>query len=163
MRNISKKKLILVILGIIFGFSIIANSNINYYQGGNYGNLEDDTTDNNSQENKILKSSNGGINLITPEDKVYYKPMSGYYPGTNSFDHDEVGTEPTWFQEVGTNGGTVQVIDVLDGHNSVLELHDTNVTDAAYVQKNLLLLPSKGTIEFWMRTDNTSKACRFHL
>ncbi len=163
MRNISKKKLILVILGIIFGFSIIANSNINYYQGGNYGNLEDDTTDNNSQENKILKSSNGGINLITPEDKVYYKPMSGYYPGTNSFDHDEVGTEPTWFQEVGTNGGTVQVIDVLDGHNSVLELHDTNVTDAAYVQKNLLLLPSKGTIEFWMRTDNTSKACGFYL
>ncbi|MFX1375269.1 MAG: hypothetical protein ACFFA0_05610 [Promethearchaeota archaeon] len=161
MRILTKNMIVLFILGFIFGCSILTNSNFKIYQEDNYVNLEGDTTDNDSQENDILKSSNGEINLITPEDKVYYKPMSGYYSGTNSFDHDEVGTEPTWFQEVGTVGGTVQVIEELDGHKTVLELHDTNETDYAYVLKNLLMFPRNGTIEFWMRTDNTSKPCGF--
>ncbi|UCC19769.1 MAG: hypothetical protein JSV62_00395 [Promethearchaeota archaeon] len=163
MKNLTKNKIVLLILGFIFGFSILTNSNFSYYQGKDYGNLDGDTTDNNSQENKILKSNNGGINLITPENKTYYKPMSGYYPGTNSFDSVEVGTEPAWFQEVGTDGGTVQVIEKLDGHNTVLELYDTDVTNNTYVRKKLLSNPQQGTIEFWMRTDNLSKACGFYL
>ncbi|MFX1366616.1 MAG: hypothetical protein ACFFCE_16820 [Promethearchaeota archaeon] len=163
MRNSIKNTIVLFILGFIFGCLILTNSNFKICQEMNFRNLEGDTIDNKSHENELLKSSNGEINLITPEDKVYYKPMSGYYPGTNSFDHDEVGTEPTWFQKVGTEGGTAQVIDALDGHKTVLELHDTDETNNTYVRKDLFSNPQSGTVEFWMRTDNISKACGFFL
>lgn len=110
-----------------------------------------------------LRTNSNGIEILTPTASIYQKPTYGYYPGTNSFDNDIVGAEPAWFQEVVTTGGTVQVIDELDGHYSVVELYDTSITQNAQVVRDLLVFPQYGTIEYWMRTDNTSNVCGFRL
>ncbi|GAF99071.1 unnamed protein product, partial [marine sediment metagenome] len=66
------------------------------------------------------------IDVESPMNHSYYELMDGYYPGTNSFDHNKVGYRPDWFDTIDTDGGTVQYIEELDGHNKVLELTDTN-------------------------------------
>ena len=114
-------------------------------------------------DNKSLKTTASEITILTPENKIYKKPMYGYYPGTNSFDNDDIGSEPSWFQEVKTIGGDVQVLEELDGHYNIVELYDTNNSDNALVGKDLFALPVNGSIEYWMRTDNSSNVCGFVL
>ncbi|MFX1316942.1 MAG: hypothetical protein ACFE9T_13855 [Promethearchaeota archaeon] len=113
-------------------------------------------------KNKV-KSANSDINIITPENKTYAKPMYGYYPGTNGFEHDENEHEPKWFETVFTGGGIVKVIETLDGHHKVLELHDTSETNNDIVAKTLLANPTSGTIEYWIRTNDAEKLCEFRL
>ncbi len=88
----------------------------------------------------------------------------GNYPGTYTFIEDDVPNEPNCFEEVGTIGGTVNVISDLDGHTKILELFDTDVSYNAHVIKELSSNPSYGTIEYWMRTDDvTNGLCGFRL
>ncbi|MFX0147763.1 MAG: hypothetical protein ACFE8E_08425, partial [Candidatus Hodarchaeota archaeon] len=120
---------------------------------------------NNNLDNHEIKprSSNSDISIITPKNLTYFKPMFGYYPGTNSFEHDNDGEEPKWFETIFTEGGTIKVIPTLGDHYKVVELHDTSDINYTYVAKNLLSLPTFGTIEYWMRTDDAEKLCGFHL
>lgn len=114
-------------------------------------------------DNRLLKTGASEITIITPESKIYTKSMHGYYPGVNSFDNDENGNEPAWFSEINSDGGYVQVIENLDDHNSVLDLEDINNTDNVFARRTLFSIPSHGTIEYWMRTNDADKICGFSL
>ena len=87
----------------------------------------------------------------------------GYYPATFSFEDDFLPNEPDCFEEIGTVGGTVNVINTLDGHKKILKLYDNNILGKAYVIKELSSTPTNGTIEYWMRSDDFSKICGFRL
>ncbi|MFX1281399.1 MAG: PKD domain-containing protein, partial [Promethearchaeota archaeon] len=88
----------------------------------------------------------------------------GHYPATYSFENDFLPNEPDSFEEIGTVGGTVNVINVLDGHKKILQLFDNNSLLAkAYVIKELSSTPTNGTIEYWMRSTDVFKVCGFRL
>ncbi len=125
--------------------------------------LADFVTNSVPGEYSIPGSSYDDITILTPVDQTYSKPMYGLYPGSNSFDNDAIGSEPAWFQNINSSGGTVQVIDSLEEHKTVLELHDTSTENATQVMRTLLSLPVNGTIEYWMRTDDASKLSGFNL
>ncbi len=104
------------------------------------------------------------VNISTPENSIYNKPMSGYYLCSNGFENDEIGSEPEWFEQIGTNGGTVQVIGTLDGHEYVLDIYDSSTGILnAHVRKLLPSMPSSGTVEYWMRVDDSTKVCGFRI
>lgn len=105
------------------------------------------------------KSSAGEITIITPENKTYIEPMSGFYPATYGFENDD--NHPTgWITYEG--GGTVNVINEVGNHKKVLELHSDAVTDSlnAYIDFNE---QEYGTVEFWLRSDDVTKDTTFQL
>ncbi len=88
------------------------------------------------------------INIITPENKRYTKPMSGYYPASYGFESDEDGMVPyNWTSSQGT------VVDSLDDHNKVLEIDNTD--NNIYWADNTFVQQVNGTIEFWLNTTFT--------
>lgn len=93
------------------------------------------------------------INIITPENKTYTKPMNGYYPATYGFENDVIGSDPDGWSVSEPGLQSVQVISNVDGHNNVLELFDTEsgAGDIAIVN-NSFSPQTSGTIEFWYRT-----------
>jgi len=97
------------------------------------------------------------INIITPEDKTYTEPMSGYYPGTYGFENDKIGSLPSFGHYFDLAGGKMSVIEELDGHHHILELNDNNSASRLLIVNNITATPTHGTIEFWMRTNDTSK------
>ncbi|MFX1392355.1 MAG: hypothetical protein ACFFAH_02170, partial [Promethearchaeota archaeon] len=102
------------------------------------------------------------FNIITPENKVYSGPMSGYYPATYGFENDEIGSDPEEFSTSET-GGSIEVIEVLGGHRNIVDLYDTSVIDNVYFENSLSQLQENGSIEFWIRTNDTNKITTFAL
>ncbi|MFX0137805.1 MAG: hypothetical protein ACFFDN_29460 [Candidatus Hodarchaeota archaeon] len=104
----------------------------------------------NDKTSSIIVETETTINIITPEEKTYTEPMSGYYPATWGFENDEIGTVPEeWGDDSGT-GCSVAVIEGLDNHKNVVELDDP--TD----QRRCTLYKSFsghffGTVEFYLR------------
>ena len=103
------------------------------------------------------------IIINSPENKIYDGPMSGYYPATCGFESDRIGSEPEWFDIIGTLGGTAVIIEELNDHKKILELYDISDTYNAHVRKDLSETPTHGTVEYWMRTDNISKLSGFRI
>ena len=104
-------------------------------------------------EDTSLKSSDNGITINTPENITYSEPMSGYYPGTYGFENDNPGEPPSDWLYAETDGYVI-VLDELDGHKNVVEVHK----DGGGTRTNILKYfedPSEsvGTIEFWLRKD----------
>ena len=95
------------------------------------------------------------FNIITPENKTYTRPMSGYYPATYGFENDQVGNNPDKWT-VDESGGTVNVISDLGGHEKVVEIHDTSSGSTCQVE-NKFSNTVTGTIELWVRLDSTNK------
>jgi hypothetical protein len=83
--------------------------------------------------------------------------MSGYYPGTYGFENDKIGTLPSFGHNFDLAGGKMSVIEELDGHHHILELNDNNSASRLLIINNITATPTHGTIEFWMRTNDTSK------
>ena len=102
------------------------------------------------------------IHIVSPENKTYTALTGGYYFATYGFENDINGRTPGWFQEVGTRGGSVKVVEELGGHKKILELRDTSSGFNAHVIKTLFATPEFGTIEYWMRSDYP-KLCGFRL
>ena len=101
------------------------------------------------------------INIVTPENKTYTEPMSGYYPATYGFENDKIGDDPTdW--SIAEDGGTVKVISELDNHKSLVEFHDTSGTEDVWIAKNLTSQES-GTLEVWVRITDTTDSIVFVL
>ncbi len=94
------------------------------------------------------------IDIITPEAKTYNKAMDGYYPATYGFENETTGELPS-IPYSNTDGGTVKVIEEISGHKKVLELSDNN--NSAGVSFNNIFSSPNGTIDFWFRTNDTSK------
>jgi hypothetical protein len=99
-----------------------------------------------NQEN-LPKSSTGEINITSPENTTYSQPDYGFFPGTFGF---ESGTQAS---EINNLGGSVDIIQSIAGHNTVMALSDTNSNyriDVRQIFKQST--QSYGTIEFWLRT-----------
>ncbi|KKK89341.1 hypothetical protein LCGC14_2734080, partial [marine sediment metagenome] len=97
--------------------------------------------------------SNGRNRLTTNDD------ILGHYPASHSFPFDDVGTNPVdWV--VDETGGTVNIISSIGEHRKVLELDDTgDVIHALNIWDDV----SSGTIEFWARFTDVTKALYIHI
>ena len=128
---------------------------------------------NNDGYNDVVTANSGNVNVSiylwgykekppiiieSPESKIYTEPTSGYYLATYGFESDL-----NWFEEIDTLGGTVKIIEELNGHKKVLDLHDTSDMFNVRVCNNIYETPTNGTIEYWMRTDDVSKLSGFRL
>jgi len=89
------------------------------------------------------------IDIITPENKTYFGPMSGYYPATYGFENDADGSPPTGWEEASSDGQFyVNVSSNKWGHNKVLKGHDQGSAGAFRI--NYYFDATEGTIEFWI-------------
>ena len=99
-------------------------------------------------------SSANEITLITPENKTYFEPMNGYYPGTFSFENELDGTSRTSIAYVdGTNAihsnCEVEITNNYQGHNKVLRVHDGNTAGNAGAEHYFDPIQTTGTTEWW--------------
>lgn len=122
-----------------------------FYSGGGNG---DFCVDNIGYSNMVPENPQI-IDIITPENKTYFQPMSGYYPATIGLENDAVGELPSFIDQYKLDGGTIRVIEEIDGHKKVVELSDTSYTEYLSIADNFSY--SFGTIEFWIRMNDTSK------
>jgi hypothetical protein len=91
--------------------------------------------------------------VISPENKTYTEPMSGYYPATYGFENDKVGDNPFGWETI-EDGGSVEVIDSLDNHVNIVKLDDnTGGVDDCVLTQNFSS-QIEGTIEFYFRLDS---------
>ena len=103
-------------------------------------------------ENDQIKSSNGEITLNTPENKTYVAPSSGYYPATYGFDNDNAGDKPEDWVIEHESGGNLDVLGELYGHEKVLRIRDTSMSNTIVLHQSFNDNIISGTIEFWMCT-----------
>lgn len=97
------------------------------------------------------------LELVTPEDKTYTSPMSGYYPSSFSFEDDQEGENPIgWDVYEPDDCGYVQVISQQGNHKGVIELRKYWGLDRIDMRKNLPGNATKGTIEFWLYKNTDS-------
>ena len=89
------------------------------------------------------------IKIITPENKTYTEPMSGYYPGSFGFENDIDNTFPSGWIEGGTTTGKTRIVGSKDGHNKVLLISDDDVNRITPRQE-FSVEQSEGTVEFWV-------------
>ncbi|TFG24313.1 MAG: hypothetical protein EU532_12720, partial [Promethearchaeota archaeon] len=113
-----------------------------------------------NENNAAPKASEGEITIVTPENKTYTEPMSGYYPATYGFDNDLDGTKPQdW---VSNPGADIQVISEIDSHKNVVEILDNVATSGWPGIIQYSEFPrTHGTIEFWVRFNSTSEYLQF--
>ena len=108
-----------------------------------------------------LNSANE-ITLITPENKTYIGPMSGYYPATYGFENDANGTTGTNIDFIDTdNSGascSAQIIAQEGNHSKVLELYDNNAAGDALIFHEFGSTQTSKMLEFWWKSSDASKA-----
>ncbi len=105
-----------------------------------------------------IRVSGPQINITTPENKTYYRPMSGYYPATYGFENDKIGEDPEeWYMTM--EDGDARVTEEVDGHKNVLELGST--TGKVRAGQNFTAPHTTGTIEAYIRLNDTSKVLYF--
>lgn len=104
------------------------------------------------------------IKLIEPENKTYTEPMEGYYLNTYGFERDPNGGFPQdWIFET-NGGGPVQVIQSLEDHNKVVEIHDTDPPDKhTGLTNHFTSKQTTGTVEFYFRTSDANKHTDIYL
>ena len=100
------------------------------------------------------------IDIITPENKTYTEPDSGYYPATYGFENDQDGSDPFGWSVLET-GGTVDVISSLGGHSKIVEIN--GITSYPRMQHNFSTSHESGTVEFWMRGNDVTKSCLTYI
>ncbi|MFW9873228.1 MAG: LamG-like jellyroll fold domain-containing protein, partial [Candidatus Thorarchaeota archaeon] len=78
-----------------------------------------------------------------------------HYSSNYGFINDTIGTDPEgWI--VFEGGGTVNVISELDGHNKVVEFHDTSSSSYTRIRQTFASNQTHGTIEYWWRIDDAT-------
>jgi len=107
------------------------------------------------------KSSAGEITIVTPENKTYTQPDSGYYPATFGFENDIVGAPPEYW-EIDQIDGSIQIIENLDQHKNILDLYDGGLSPGIITHTEFLA-QNYGTVEFWWRTDDITKGVHIGL
>ncbi len=97
------------------------------------------------------------MNIVSPENKTYTGPMSGYYYGTQGFECDKDGALPKGF-DVGLPDGSgyVRVESSLAGHNKVCQLRKNGGTQFARLDAFFSENATSGTLEFWIYKDTDS-------
>ncbi len=97
-----------------------------------------------------LKTSDSEITVITPENKTYTEPMSGYYPATYGFENDTIGENPTGWT-LDETAGTINIISGTGNRAKVVELTDTDPVDLLRFDNYFSSTQGYGTVEFWFR------------
>ncbi len=102
-------------------------------------------------------------NVIYEDDGI----NNGNYTATYDFLDDTVGQNPSnWAITGEPTQGTIDIISNLDGHNNVLELHDSSDTGrprAFQLFSGGFGFPTYGTLDFWMRTDDATDSSQVIL
>jgi len=106
--------------------------------------------------------------LISPEDKAYTGPMSGYYLNTYGFENDAIGeTQPERFNNQYSTSCSGGVISEIDGHKRAFRAYDNNGGGAAIVMQRFneggFQNQTHGTIEYWLRVTSTNVNTEFRL
>ncbi|MFX1257866.1 MAG: hypothetical protein ACFFAN_08410 [Promethearchaeota archaeon] len=99
-----------------------------------------------------------GINIITPENKSYIEPMSGYYPATYGFENDEDGSFPKGWIDESYSDSYVKVISEIGEHKKVLECYSDSTIDSDIYINNYFNSQEYGTIEYWWRKSSTESS-----
>ena len=111
-------------------------------------------------ESDLRHFSIKAFDIITPENKTYINPMSGYYPATYGFENDIVGENPqSWVCD--ETYGAIQIISELDNHNNVVEIDDDGALGWPGIIQYSNFPRTHGTIEFWVRFSSTSEWMQF--
>ena len=104
------------------------------------------------------KFSSGEISIITPENKLYTEPMSGYYPATIGFENETIGDSPHGWTEFSELDRTTSIVAAYNGHKNVFKIYD-NTFSASLTTVNRFRPKTHGTIEYWLLTSDVTRAC----
>jgi len=119
------------------------------------------TPEQNNDENNSVKSSDNEISIVTPENKTYTGPMSGYYPGTYGFENDQIGSVPQGWTDHSLGSGVVEVIQEEDQHKNVLHIQSGSSIDNHGNAKLKFPDLATGTVEYWIKFDNADPPAHY--
>ena len=102
------------------------------------------------------KSTSDDLMIITPENKTYTAPMTGYYPATYGFENDLPGAIPEGWWTRSAGDGYYEVDSLLAGHNNVYEIRKSGGTMKVETYNIFPQGATVGTIEFWVYKDTDS-------
>ena len=147
MKNKINLKLVILFLSLI-GFTLnpfILNCNI--------------STENRTKQENLLKLSDSGIHIYSPENITYREGME-YYPATYGFIDDPVGAVPVGWQDSSSPGYYFRIISDKFGHKKVLRGSDTGsgVARVTHSFNN-----KQGSIEFWWAVDSVSSTHGYNV
>ena len=136
--------------------TILGNTSINFPEDG-YHNIQifgnDSLGDWYESGVRYFTSISPSINIITPENKTYTEPMSGYYPGTYGFENELEGSSGSTIKYVDSasisSSCEVKIYDEFQGHNKVLRVHDGNSAGNAGAEHYFDQIQTTGEIEWW--------------
>ena len=83
--------LFIISLSPLFSLSTVNILNKNENTKG----ISEQNEENNHERDFVQNANSDDINIISPENRIYTAPMSGYYPATYTFENDVVGGDPT--------------------------------------------------------------------
>ncbi len=139
-----RKEIWVKLIFFLIVFSLFSSNFINYKT-----NLENKFKIN-YRENDFLKSSDNEILIITPENKTYTGPMSGYYPATYGFENDIIGYNPSeWQVNENPPSYDIEVVKEKNSHKQVVHIDDNEVGGHRmryYPDSDIEI----GTIELWV-------------
>ncbi|MFX0139287.1 MAG: hypothetical protein ACFFDN_36945 [Candidatus Hodarchaeota archaeon] len=149
-KQIWKKLIFFLIVFSLFSFNFISYANLKYKFKTNY------------KGENLLKSSDNEISIVTPENKTYTQPMSGYYPATYGFENDVIGTSPQDWNEISEVDRTTTIEETFDDHRHVLKMWD-NTASHELTTGNNFQSQSTGKVEFWWAVGDIVDAFSFLL
>jgi len=119
--------------------------------------IENTVLETDIQDKNLPRLSSQYINIITPENKTYIGAMEGYYPATYGFENETLGSDPIEWLCI-RSGGTVRIVEEVGTHKNVAKIRD--IDNSGYVSFLNQFDSNKvsGTVEFWVSTNDTSKA-----
>jgi len=104
-----------------------------------------------SEGHDALNLSDDELVIITPENKTYIEPMSGYYPATYGFENDEDGSFPMeWIDASIGPSSEVVVASEMAEHKKVLHYSSLVHTSRAHTITNLSSSQTSGSIEYYV-------------
>ena len=106
------------------------------------------------EERDALNLSDDEVIIITPENKTYLDPDSGYYPATYGFESDEDGLVPEGWADLDGASCYSHIITGLDGHNKVLEQTDNFNGQGCVIKQTFTSKIDHGTIEYYARVSS---------
>ena len=144
---------ILFIISLSPLFSLFAVNILN--KNENTRGISEQNEENNHERDFVQNANSDDINIISPENRIYTAPMSGYYPATYTFENDVVGGDPTGWSVSEPGGSTVNVIAEKEGHSKVVEIYNAPHYGSGIP---ILSVPDlvTGTVEFWILNPDTS-------
>ena len=114
----------------------------------------------NSEDFNNPKLSAGEITIITPENKTYTEPDSGYYPATYGFENDNNGDVPEGWRSWVTVNPDPKIISSMGTHNKVTEFRDQAVNGQTSLTQTFNENKTSGTIEVWFYTTDRTQRTR---